>query len=90
MPVSRRPSSSASAVRHRLNRQGNRRVNMFFHRIVLTQARIYPPAQAYLARHRAEGRTDREARRALKRLLVRRVFRAWSECFATSLEAVAA
>jgi len=83
-------ASSAGAVRHRLNRLGNRRVNMVFHQIVLTQARIYPPAQAYLARRKAEGRTAREARRALKRLIVRRVFRAWSECFATSIEAVAA
>ena len=83
-------ASSAGAVRHRLNRLGNRRLNMLFHQIVLTQARIYPPAQAYLARRKAEGRTAREARRALKRLIVRRVFRAWSECFATSLEAVAA
>ncbi|GAC1695307.1 MAG: IS110 family transposase [Candidatus Limnocylindrales bacterium] len=83
-------ASSAGAVRHRLNRLGNRRVNMFFHQIVLTQARIYPPAQQYLARRRAEGRTAREARRALKRLLVRRVFRAWSACFETHIERVAA
>lgn len=83
-------ASSAGAVRHRLNRLGNRRLNMVFHQIVLTQARIYPPAQAYLARRKAEGRTSREARRALKRLLVRRVFRAWTSCFTTSLEAVAA
>ena len=83
-------ASGAGAVRHRLNRIGNRRVNMFFRQIGLTQARIYPLAQAYLARRKAEGRTAREARRALKRLIVRRVFRAWSECFATSIEAVAA
>lgn len=83
-------ASSAGALRHRLNRGGNRRLNMVLHQIVLTQARIYPPAQAYLARRRAEGRSAREARRALKRLLVRRVFRAWRACFETSLEAVAA
>lgn len=83
-------ASSAGAVRHRLNRLGNRRVNMFFHQIVLTQARIYPPAQAYLARRKTEGRTTREARRALKRLLVRRVFRAWSACFEANIERVAA
>lgn len=83
-------ASSAGAVRHCLNRLGNRRLNMVFHQIVLTQARIYPPAQVYLARRKAEGRTAREARRALKRLLVRRVFRAWTSCFATSLEVVAA
>src|SRR5207247_6585187 len=83
-------ASSAGAVRHRLNRLGNRRVNMFFHQIVLTQARIYPPAQAYLARRKGEGRTAREARRALKRLIVRRVFHALSSCFGQSLERVAA
>jgi len=83
-------ASSAGAVRHRLNRLGNRRVNMFFHQIVLTQARIHPPARAYLDRRSAEGRTAREARRALKRLLVRRVFRAWSACFETNIERVAA
>ncbi len=63
---------------------------MLFHQIVLTQGRIYPPAQAYLARRRAEGLTDREARRALKRHLVRRVFRAWVACFAEIEERVAA
>lgn len=83
-------ASSAGTIRYRLNRLGNRRLNMLFHQIVLTQARIYPPAQAYLARRTAEGRTAREARRALKRLLVRRVFRAWSACFETNLERVAA
>ena len=83
-------ASSAGAVRHRLNRLGNRRLNMVFHQIVLTQARIYPPAKEYLARRRADGRTAREARRALKRLIVRRVYRAWRACFETSAEAVAA
>lgn len=83
-------ASSAGAVRHRLNRLGNRRLNMLFHQIVLTQARIYPPAKEYLARRRAEGRTAREARRALKRLIVRRVYRAWRACFDTALERVAA
>ena len=83
-------ASSAGAVRHRLNRLGNRRLNMVFHQIVLTQARIYPPAQQYLARRKAEGRTSREARRALKRLIVRRVYRAWRSCFETNIERVAA
>ncbi len=63
---------------------------MVFHQIVLTQARIYPPARTYLLRRQAEGRTSREARRALKRLIVRRVFRAWRECFQTHTERVAA
>lgn len=88
--VSPLEASSAGAVRHRLNRGGNRRLNMVFHQIVLTQARIYAPAQAYLARRIAEGKTAREARRALKRLIVRRVFQAWVACFTTPVQAVAA
>lgn len=83
-------ASSAGGVRHRLNRGGNRRLNMVFHQIVLTQGRIYAPAQAYLARRIAEGKTAREARRALKRLIVRRVYQAWVACFTTPAEAVAA
>lgn len=83
-------ASSAGGVRHRLNRLGNRRLNMVFHQIVLTQARIYPPARTYLLRRQAEGRTAREARRALKRLIVRRVYLAWRACFETNAERVAA
>ena len=87
-PCSR--ASSAGAVRHRLNRLGNRRLNMVFHQIVLTQARIYAPARTYLQRRQAEGRTAREARRALKRLIVRRIYRAWRQCFDVDIERVAA
>lgn len=88
--VSPLEASSAGAVRHRLNRGGNRRLNMVLHQTVLTQGRMYAPAQAYLARRIAEGKTAREARRALKRLIVRRVFHAWHACFANTSEAVAA
>lgn len=83
-------ASSAGGTRHRLNRGGNRRLNMFLHQIVLTQARTYAPARASLARRRAEGLTAREARRALKRFVARRVFNALTECFASSIETVAA
>jgi transposase len=88
--VSPLEASSAGAVRHRLNRGGNRRLNMLLHVISLTQGRTYPPARSYLERRRSEGLTTREARRALKRNLVRRVFRAWSSCFDRYIEAVAA
>jgi hypothetical protein len=83
-------ASSAGGSRHRLNRLGNRRLNMLFHQIVLTQARIYPPARAYLLRRQSEGRTAREARRALKRLIVRRVYRAWRDSFSSDVERIAA
>ena len=43
--------------------------------IALTQARIHPPARDYVARRRAEGKTRREALRALKRHIIRVLFR---------------
>jgi transposase len=64
-------ASSAGRVRHRLNRGGHRRLNAILHRIAITQARRAPAAQAYLARRTADGKTRREALRALKRYLVR-------------------
>jgi transposase len=68
------PASSGQTQRMRLNRGGNRQLNRVFHMIALTQAAHHPPAQAYLARKRAEGKTRREALRCLKRRLVRPVF----------------
>jgi transposase len=68
--------------RHRLNPAGNRQLNCALHRIALTQARLDPRAQTFLARKRAEGKNDREARRALKRHLSNVVFRhlkTWAE-----------
>jgi transposase len=73
-------ASSAGGLRHRLNRQGNRRLNRLFHAIALIQERSYAPAQTYMARRQHEGRSSREARRALKRHLVRRVWRQWQAC----------
>lgn len=73
-------ASSGTVTRHRLNRSGNRRLNRWFHVIALTQARIHPPAQAYLAKRSAMGNTPAEARRALKRMLVRPVFAQWMAC----------
>jgi transposase len=80
-------ASTAGGVRHRLNRGGNRRLNRFLHVIALIQARVYPPAQAYLARRQQAGRTARESRRALKRHLVRRVWRQWQACWSSPPEA---
>ncbi len=47
--------------------------------IALTQVWHHPPAKAYVARKRAEGKTWREAIRCLKRQLVRPVFRLLQE-----------
>jgi transposase len=82
-------ASSGEIVRHRLNRGGNRQVNAILERIALTQARGDPAARAYLARRQHEGKTDREARRALKRFICRAVFHAWQACAIPSLDDLA-
>lgn len=68
-------ASSGERSRHRLNRSGNRQLNAALHRIAVTQKRIHPPAQAFLERKRAEGQSDREALRCLKRHLARTVYK---------------
>ena len=73
-------ASSAERVRHRLDRGGNRRLNAILYRIAITQARCSPEARAYLARRVAEGKTKREALRALKRFIVRAIWRRWRQC----------
>ncbi len=80
-------ASSAGIVRHRLNRGGNRRLNAIVYRIAVTQARRSPEAQAYLARRKAEGKTWREAIRALKRYLIRAIWRLWQQCLAAPHQA---
>ncbi len=73
-------ASSAERVRHRLDRGGNRRLNAILYRIAITQARCSPEARVYLARRVAQGKTKREALRALKRFIVRAIWRRWREC----------
>ena len=73
-------ASSAGKTRHRLNRGGNRRLNAILYRIVLTQSRHSEPARAYLERKLSEGKTLREARRSLKRYVVRAIWQAWQTC----------
>jgi transposase len=70
------PASSGDTRRYRLNRGGNRRLNQILYLVALTQARCYPPAQAYLERKRSEGKTWHEAVRSLKRHLADVVYRA--------------
>jgi len=69
------PASSGQIQRMRLNRGGNRQLNRAFHVIATTQARFHPAAKAYVTRRiEVDGKTWREAIRALKRQLVRPVF----------------
>jgi len=77
--------SSGRVRRHRLSRMGNRKLNAALHQVVLTQARVHPPARAYLDKKRAEGKSTKEAFRCLKRHLVRVVWRALQEPAAGAL-----
>jgi len=74
--------SGQTAGRHRLHRGGNRQLNAALYRIAIVQQRHHPQAKAFLARKISEGKTPREARRALKRHLANVVYRrllAWAE-----------
>jgi hypothetical protein len=80
-PAREEPGQRLPDVAHlRLNRGGNRRLNAILHRVAIAQARSSPAARAYLARRESEGKTRREAIRALKRFLVRAIWRLWLEC----------
>ncbi len=83
-------ASSAGLVRHRLNRGGNRRLNCILYRIVLTQAHHSQQARAYLDRRTGEGKSRREGMRALKRYVIRAIWRLWAECQSPVTQALAA
>ncbi len=68
------PVSSGKTNRHRLDRGGNRQINTAIHRVAITRARCHPETRTYIARKRAEGKTNRDAIRCLKRHLTRRVW----------------
>jgi transposase len=69
------PVSSGRTDRHRLNRLGDRQLNRALHTIAVSRMRGDPETQAYVQRRRAEGKTDREIRRCIKRYLARHLFR---------------
>ena len=62
-------------TRHRLNRSGDRQLNRALHTIVLARRRDDPETRAYAARRRAEGKSVREIRRCLKRVVARQLFK---------------
>ncbi len=68
-------ASSGLKDRHRLNRQGNRRLNHALHIVALVQMASDTPGRAYYDRKRAEGKTPKEAIRALKRRISDAVYR---------------
>lgn len=69
------PVWSGNQQRHRLNRGGNRQLNVALHRIAITQVRLGGEAAAYVARRMSLGNSKTEAIRALRRQLSDEVFR---------------
>lgn len=68
-------ASSGKQQRHRLNRGGNRDANSALWRIVMVKMATDPETKDYIARRISEGKTKREAMRALKRHLSRRYWK---------------
>ena len=68
-------ASSGSRHRHRLNPRGNRQLNWAIHVIAICQLRHPGPGRDYYDRKRAEGKSTKEAIRALKRQISNVVYR---------------
>ena len=69
------PASSGQVTRYRLNRSGDRQLNRALHTILLVRLRIDPDTRAYVARRTAEGKSRRDAKRCLRRVIARQLFR---------------
>jgi len=73
------PCSSGQRTQHRLDRGGDRQLNRALHTIAIVRASRDPATREYLARKRAEGKTDKGALRCLKRYLARHFWRLLAE-----------
>lgn len=69
------PVWSGNTVRHRLDRGGDRQLNVGLHRIGITQLQRPGPGRDYVAKRMAAGDTKTEAIRALRRRISDEVFR---------------
>ena len=69
------PVWSGNHERHRLNRGGNRQLNVALHRIAITQIRLGGAASDYIARRLSMGNSKTEAIRALRRQISDEVYR---------------
>jgi transposase len=69
------PVWSGNSDRHRLNRGGNRQLNLVLHRIAITQIRLGGEGRRYFDKRLAAGDTRSEALRALKRRISDELYR---------------
>ena len=68
-------ASSGPHAKHRLNPRGNRKLNHAIHIAAISQLRHNSEGRAYYDRKIAQGKTSKEAVRALKRRISDRVYR---------------
>jgi transposase len=59
----------------RVNLKGNRKINHAIHMVAITQIRNNTPGRAYYLRKQAQGKTQKEALRALKRKISDAIYR---------------
>ena len=69
------PASSGQLTRYRLNRGGDRRLNRALPTILLVRLRTDPDTWVCMARRTAEGNSRRDAKRCLRRVIARQLFR---------------
>jgi hypothetical protein len=70
------PVSSGKTTRMRLHRGGNRQANSALHLIAVGRLKNHPATRAYRDRKLAQGHSNKDAIRSLKRYIAREVFHA--------------
>ncbi len=68
-------ASSGKVIRHRLNRGGNRQANHALWRIAMVRMTCHDATKQYVAKRKAQGKSDREIMRCVKRYIAREVYR---------------
>lgn len=72
--VSPLQASSGKTIRHRLNRGGDRSANNALWTIAMVRMRGEPRTRAYVDRRTAEGMSNKEIHRCLKRYIIRELY----------------
>nr|WP_306961604.1 transposase [Arthrobacter bambusae] len=69
------PASSGKTTRHRLSRGGDRNANRALHHVVLVRRSSCRRTRDYVNKRTAEGKSEREIMRCLKRYVAREIYR---------------
>jgi transposase len=65
---------TGKTVRHRLNWGGHRQANAALYRTAIVRMQHHEPTKTYVARRTAEGKSEAEIIRCLKRFLAREIW----------------